>query len=81
MRMVLVSNGEKTSNTLSSVGKLDVLQASQITMLTSLFCSLEKEPSRRATPWRMVEHPWILEMKSKRVNMQHFLAKVWGWKE
>lgn len=43
--------------------------------------SLEKEPARRATPWRMLEHPWIVEMKGKRVNMQHFLAKVWGWKE
>jgi len=29
----------------------------------------------------MLEHPWIVEMKGKRVNMQHFLAKVWGWKE
>lgn len=44
-------------------------------------CCLEKENSRRATPWRMLEHPWMVEMKSKRVNMQHFLATVWGWKE
>lgn len=44
-------------------------------------CCLEKEPSRRASPWRMLEHPWMIEMRSKRVNMAHFLAKVWGWNE
>lgn len=42
-------------------------------------CCLEKEPPRRATPWRMLEHPWMVEMKSKKVNMQHFLEQVWGW--
>lgn len=41
--------------------------------------SLEKDPNRRASPWRMLEHPWMIEMKSKRVNMGHFLSKVWGW--
>lgn len=44
-------------------------------------CCLEKEPSRRASPWRMLEHPWMIEMRSKRVNMAHFLATVWGWEE
>ncbi|RQM04907.1 hypothetical protein DH86_00002693 [Scytalidium sp. 3C] len=44
-------------------------------------CCLEKEPSRRASPWRMLEHPWMIEMRSKRVNMAHFLATVWGWDE
>lgn len=43
--------------------------------------SLEKEPSRRASPWRMLEHPWMIEMRSKRVNMAHFLATVWAWEE
>jgi mitogen-activated protein kinase kinase len=43
--------------------------------------SLEKEPSRRASPWRMLEHPWMIEMRSKRVNMAHFLSTVWGWQE
>lgn len=42
-------------------------------------CCLEKEPSRRATPWRMLEHPWMVEMRSKRVNMQKYLSQVWGW--
>lgn len=42
-------------------------------------CCLEKSPSRRATPWRMLEHPWIVEMKSKKVNMQGFLKQVWDW--
>lgn len=43
--------------------------------------SLEKEPSRRASPWRMLEHPWMIEMRAKRVNMAHFLSTVWGWEE
>lgn len=46
-----------------------------------LYPSLEKEGLRRATPWRMLEHPWMVEMQSKKVNMEHFLAQVWDWKE
>ncbi|TGO27768.1 hypothetical protein BPAE_0037g00540 [Botrytis paeoniae] len=42
-------------------------------------CCLEKDPTRRASPWRMLEHPWMVEMRGKRVNMAHFLATVWGW--
>ena len=41
--------------------------------------SLEKDPARRASPWRMMEHPWMEEMKTKKVNMAHFLGQVWGW--
>lgn len=48
---------------------------------TNRTSSLEKEPSRRASPWRMLEHPWMIEMRAKRVNMAHFLATVWGWEE
>ncbi|KAH8199855.1 hypothetical protein TruAng_005971 [Truncatella angustata] len=44
-------------------------------------CCLEKEPSRRATPWRMLEHPWMVEMRTKRVNMEKYLSQVWGWDE
>ncbi|KAF2157571.1 putative MAP kinase [Myriangium duriaei CBS 260.36] len=44
-------------------------------------CCLEKETLRRATPWRMLEHPWMLEMKAKRVNMAAFLKKVWDWQD
>jgi mitogen-activated protein kinase kinase len=47
----------------------------------NLLFSLEKEPARRASPWRMLEHPWMIEMRGKRVNMAHFLATVWGWEE
>ncbi len=43
--------------------------------------SLEKDPLRRATPWRMLEHPWMLEIKGKKVNMAHFLQKVWDWQD
>lgn len=45
-------------------------------------CCLEKEPPRRATPWRMLEHPWMVDMKGKKkVNMANFLKQVWDWKE
>lgn len=44
-------------------------------------CCLEKEPPRRATPWRMQEHPWVQDMKNKKVNMANFITQVWGWKE
>ena len=27
----------------------------------------------------MMEHPWMVEMKSKRVNMVKYLSFVWGW--
>jgi len=29
----------------------------------------------------MLEHPWMIEMRAKRVNMAHFLSEVWGWNE
>lgn len=44
-------------------------------------CCLEKDCPRRATPWRMLEHPWMVEMKTKKVNMSHFLKQVWDWKD
>ncbi|OAL53030.1 Pkinase-domain-containing protein [Pyrenochaeta sp. DS3sAY3a] len=44
-------------------------------------CCLEKDCPRRATPWRMLEHPWMAEMKAKKVNMAHFLKQVWDWKD
>ncbi|ATY65201.1 MAP kinase kinase [Cordyceps militaris CM01] len=42
-------------------------------------CCLEKQPNRRASPWKMLEHPWMVEMKPKRVNMVKYLSFVWGW--
>ncbi|KAL2014726.1 hypothetical protein VTN00DRAFT_2251 [Thermoascus crustaceus] len=44
-------------------------------------CCLEKEPPRRATPWRMLEHPWMLDMKNKKVNMANFVKQVWDWSD
>lgn len=44
-------------------------------------CCLEKDPNRRATPWRMLEHPWMVEMKAKKVSMSTFLSQVWDWKD
>ncbi|PSR94450.1 mitogen-activated protein kinase [Coniella lustricola] len=40
---------------------------------------LEKNPKRRGMPWKMLEHPWMIELKSKRVNMGKYLSQVWGW--
>ncbi|KAN0079716.1 Protein kinase-like domain containing protein [Elaphomyces granulatus] len=44
-------------------------------------CCLEKDPPRRATPWRMLEHPWMLDIKNKKVNMANFVRQVWDWKD
>lgn len=41
--------------------------------------SLEKNPKRRGMPWKMLEHPWMTELKTKRVNMAKYLTQVWGW--
>jgi mitogen-activated protein kinase kinase len=46
---------------------------------TNILNSLEKEPYHRATPWRMLEHPWMKGMKGKKVNMEKFLKVVWEW--
>jgi mitogen-activated protein kinase kinase len=27
----------------------------------------------------MLEHPWMMDMKTKRVNMEKYLSQVWGW--
>lgn len=27
----------------------------------------------------MLEHPWMVDMRSKRVNMVKYLSFVWGW--
>lgn len=42
-------------------------------------CCLEKQPNRRASPWKMMEHPWMVDMRQKRVNMVKYLSFVWGW--
>ncbi|GAM39197.1 hypothetical protein TCE0_034r10540 [Talaromyces pinophilus] len=42
-------------------------------------CCLEKDPPRRATPWRMLDHPWMQDIKNKKVNMANFIKQVWGW--
>lgn len=47
----------------------------------NIYHSLEKEPPRRATPWRMLDHPWVQDMKNKKVNMANFVKQVWDWKE
>lgn len=27
----------------------------------------------------MLEHPWMLDMKIKKVHMATFIKQVWGW--
>ncbi|KID90971.1 MAP kinase kinase 1 [Metarhizium guizhouense ARSEF 977] len=44
-------------------------------------CCLEKRPDRRASPWKMLEHPWMLDMRPKRVNMVKYLSSVWKWEK
>lgn len=29
----------------------------------------------------MLDHPWMVDMQSKRVNMAKYLSQVWGWEE
>lgn len=29
----------------------------------------------------MLEHPWVVDMKNKKVNMANFVQQVWDWKE
>lgn len=29
----------------------------------------------------MLEHPWMVEMKTKRVDMGQFLRTVWDWQD
>jgi mitogen-activated protein kinase kinase len=48
---------------------------------TNMHHSLEKQPNRRASPWKMLEHPWMVDMRAKRVNMVKYLSFVWGWDE
>lgn len=50
-------------------------------IVLTVFGSLEKEGNRRATPWRMLEHPWMVDMKTKRVDMAQFLKTVWDWQD
>lgn len=76
--------GVTISSILSSVGKsapnFVELYGLWVSLMTFLY-SLEKDSMRRATPWRMLEHPWMIDMKAKKVNMEHFLKQVWDWKD
>jgi mitogen-activated protein kinase kinase len=27
----------------------------------------------------MLEHPWMVELRTKKVNMKRFLKEVWDW--
>lgn len=76
-----VSSGVTTSSTSSKAGKSPYVWANLECGKGSLKLvnSLEKNPKRRGYPWKMLEHPWMIELKSKKVNMGKYLAQVWGW--
>jgi hypothetical protein len=72
----------KTSSTSSSAGELIWPNAGVAqNVLTKFSSSLEKDPARRATPWHILKHPWMVEMKAKRVDMVQFLTTVWDWSD
>jgi len=77
--MSVVSNGVTTSSTSLRAGKFYFSRLCLKIWYANLLKSLEKDTARRASPWRMLEHPWIVEMKNKKVNMYNFLAQVWEW--
>ena len=29
----------------------------------------------------MLEHPWMVDMRPRRVNMVKYLSSVWGWED
>lgn len=46
--------------------------------LRSLY-SLTVNPVSRPTPGEMLKHPWLVEQQGKKVNMEKWIAQVWGW--
>jgi len=44
-------------------------------------CCLEKKVEARKRPLEMLEHPWMTDIKSKKVDMKKFLKRVWDWKD
>jgi hypothetical protein len=43
--------------------------------------SLEKDPLKRKYPQQMLDDPWMVENRNRRVNMEAFLKQVWDWKD
>lgn len=41
--------------------------------------TLTVDPVTRPTPGEMLRHRWIVEQQSKKVNMEKWMAQVWGW--
>lgn len=42
-----------------------------------LQCCLERDRLQRPSPRQMLEHPWIVGITSKRVNMAKWISEVW----
>lgn len=45
------------------------------------FDSLTRRADERPTPSQLLQHPWIVKIMQKEVNMALWLRKVWGWKK
>lgn len=43
-----------------------------------LRCCLEKDPSKRASPRQMLNHPWIVGQRQKAVKMDRFVKECWS---
>jgi mitogen-activated protein kinase kinase len=41
---------------------------------------LEKEVEKRPSPEQIMEHPWVVYMQKKKVDMEKWIGEVWGWK-
>ncbi|CCG83220.1 MAP kinase kinase skh1/pek1 [Taphrina deformans PYCC 5710] len=43
-----------------------------------LKCSLDRDGSRRPSPRQMLEHPWVVGISEKRVDMERWITEVWS---
>ncbi|KAI0315692.1 kinase-like protein [Amylostereum chailletii] len=41
--------------------------------------SLMVDPVQRPSPKELLQHPWFVDVMSRRVNMARWLSDVWGW--
>lgn len=49
-------------------------------LVLGLTGSLEKEVEKRPSPEQIMEHPWVVHMQKKKIDMEKWIGEVWGWK-
>jgi mitogen-activated protein kinase kinase len=42
--------------------------------------SLKKDINQRPSPEQIMNHPWVVGMQRKRVDMERWIREAWGWK-